>query len=90
MDFALMKNNNPLAFIEYQGSQHYIDFGQFGKQQREETDEMKINYCETKHIPLFEIRYDEEIAPAVQKILSTLKLIPCQADTASEGVTTIQ
>lgn len=79
MDFALLRNKNIIAFIEFQGEQHYKDFGFFGRQAREETDEMKKEYCRKTHMPLFEIRYDENIDISVAKILSTLMLIPCQA-----------
>lgn len=90
MDFAIYdKNSNLLAYIEYQGVQHYKDLGFFGKQAREETDRMKKDYCIQKHIPLFEIKYDADVPQVVKNILSTLMLIPCQASDMDEGVTTI-
>lgn len=78
MDFAIYDKDRLLAFVEFQGIQHYKNFGIWGKTEREETDEMKRNYCMEIGIPLFEIRYDEDIPSCVAKILSTLKLIPCQ------------
>lgn len=33
----------------------------FGRQQREETDALKREYCNQHNIPLIEIRYDEHI-----------------------------
>lgn len=89
MDFVIYDDiMKPIAFIEYQGEFHYFDFGEFGKVVREETDPMKKEYCKLKNIPLFEIKYDENIAQAVTKILLSLKLIPCQASN-EEGVSTI-
>jgi hypothetical protein len=89
MDFVIYKKNKEvMAFIEYQGELHYIDTGNFGKNIREETDPMKKKYCKEKNIPLYEIKYDENIPQAVTKIMLSLKLIPCQASDG-EGVSTI-
>ena len=89
MDFAIIDDMlNIIAFIEYQGEQHYKDMGIYGKLAREETDAIKKKYCSEINIPLYEIRYDENPTQAVYKILSILKLIPCQAS-QEEGVTTI-
>lgn len=89
IDFAITDNDkNIIAFIEYQGLQHYKDCGIFGKQAREETDEMKRSYCKDRNIQLFEIKYNENVNESVAKILSDLMLIPCQASN-EEGVTTI-
>lgn len=90
MDFAIFDNKNSiLGFIEYQGVQHYVNLGDFGRQAREETDEMKKRYCKRKSIPLFEIRFDDNVPEVVNKILSTLMLIPCQTSDNEEGVSTI-
>lgn len=89
MDFALFdKSGKVIAFIEYQGIQHYINNEVYGKQAREETDPMKRKYCNDKNIPLFEIKYNEDPTQATMKILETLMLIPCQA-LKEEGVSTI-
>ena len=89
MDFALYdRNKNLKAFIEYQGEQHYRNSGIWGKQSREETDALKKEYCKTKNIPLFEIKYNDNPTQATMKILETLMLIPCQAS-KEEGVSTI-
>lgn len=72
-DFAIFdKNNNLLGLIEYQGEQHYKNYKKMGKQQREITDPMKKEYCLNKSIPLFEIKYTENIALKLQEILSKL------------------
>lgn len=70
-DFALFdKKNNLLALIEYQGPQHYQKYNDgFGDFQREVTDPMKKDYCKRNNIPLYEIRYDEEIILALHKII---------------------
>lgn len=53
-DFALLnKNNEVLGLIEYQGDQHFNEArGDFGRQQREETDGLKVEYCLKYKIPL--------------------------------------
>ena len=78
------------CLIEYQGIQHYKDFGRFGKREREETDQLKRDYCNENNIPLYEIRYDQKIEPELDRILKLHNLIiPCQAADEAEGVTTI-
>ena len=69
-DFAIMdKNNCVICLIEYQGEQHYRNFGWFGHLQREETDEKKKKYCKNKHIKLFEIPYTHNISEDMDNIL---------------------
>lgn len=70
-DFALHdEENRVLALIEYQGPQHYQKYNDgFGDLQREVTDPMKRNYCKEKSIKLYEIKYDEDLIPALHKIL---------------------
>lgn len=74
-DFAILNDKNELiCLIEYQGLQHYIETdkdGLFGKQQREITDRMKKEYCFAHNIPLVEIRYDEIIPEAIDRIITT-------------------
>lgn len=65
-DFALYQNNELKGLIEFQGEQHYIDKGEFGKQQREETDQLKLDYCMTKNIPFCVIKYNEDIECKMQ------------------------
>lgn len=72
-DFALQnKNKETLCLIEYQGVQHYKDHGDFGKQQREETDQLKRDYCKEHNIPLYEIRYDEDVEKRIDEILADI------------------
>lgn len=75
-DFGILNQDNTLNFlIEYQGIQHYIPDIQFGKIEREETDELKKEYCRKNNIKLYEILYNENIEEAVTNILSGENLI---------------
>ncbi len=74
-DFAILDENDCVLYlIEFQGIQHYEKCGrwnEFGKQQREITDAMKKEYCKNNNIPLYEIRYDENVEIALEKIIYT-------------------
>ena len=68
-DFGIYDNNNNLlCLIEYQGIQHFTDKGKFGQVQREETDMLKLLYCQDHNIPFYEIRYDDDIENELLKI----------------------
>lgn len=70
-DFAIYDKNNNIYLIEYQGIQHYYKQSSgFGDQQREITDKMKKEYCHAHDIPLFEIRYDEDIVSKIDEIIT--------------------
>lgn len=73
-DFALLNNEKEvICLIEYQGSQHYMVFNRgFGDTQRNITDKQKKKYCKDKHIPLFEIKYNEDIPTSINEILSKI------------------
>lgn len=60
-DFAIMKQNKLFGLIEYNGIQHYIDKGNFGKVQREITDKKKIEYCRQHNIPLLILNKESNI-----------------------------
>lgn len=91
-DFALLDDNkNMLALLEYQGAQHLLtDEREFGKQQREETDDQKIDYCYEHNIPLYFIWFYSDIEEELSWILNEVYCMstPCQASD-EEGVTTI-
>lgn len=75
-DFALFNADGSIAcLVEYQGPQHYMQTGNdeydFGKQQRDETDARKREYCATHHITLCEIPYNENITTEVIRIIAT-------------------
>jgi len=73
-DFGLLDNdNNLLALLEYQGSQHFIEtpgFEDYGAGQRNFTDALKRKYCKEHNIPLYEITYLEDTETELNHILS--------------------
>lgn len=79
-DFAVLNEEQKLLFLlEYQGIQHYVarqDFkNDFGKRQREVTDEQKKNYCLEHNIILEEITYKQDTEEEIKEILKKYKLI---------------
>lgn len=73
-DFAILNNDNKvIMLIEYQGEQHYIDCGYYGAYQRKYSDPMKKAYCRLNNIPLFEIRFDDDLNGILLKLLKTIK-----------------
>ena len=91
-DFAVFRNNEVAFLIEFQGVQHYMaqaSNDSFGKQQREQTDRQKKEYCLQYNIPLYEIRYDQPIDETIEQILAMhVNSVP-SAGITCEGVTTI-
>lgn len=85
-DFAIFNQDILIGLIEYQGIQHYVDYGEFGYVQRKYTDKYKQAYCAKNHYPLFEIRYDEDITQACEKILNTLHVNTVPSSELSEKV----
>lgn len=75
-DFALLDDkDNLICLIEYNGIQHYKENKyniNFVKTQREETDILKQQYCKNKNIPLYIIKYNDNIEIEIYKIISTL------------------
>lgn len=70
-DFAVFDDNNNLLFlIEYQGIQHFENKNNFGKYQREETDQLKKEYCNKNNIKLYYINYNDNIENELNKIFS--------------------
>lgn len=92
-DFSINDvDGNILCLIEFQGKQHYQVSGNesFGKQQREQTDSLKKEYCKENNILLYEIKYDDDIIDSINTILEALHVNPvpsCGSD-AAEGQTT--
>lgn len=70
-DFAIFDNDKLKCLIEYQGPQHYrkILWHNFGAMQREETDDQKRKYCQSRNIKLYEIRYNENIEYRLMEII---------------------
>ncbi|MGE7772305.1 hypothetical protein ACQKMK_17550 [Viridibacillus arvi] len=62
-DFAIMKDEKPIAFIEYDGELHFKPFKHFGGEKRlkacQERDRIKSEFAATKKIPLLRIPYTE-------------------------------
>lgn len=87
-DFAILGSSGELlGLIEYQGEQHYVEKPRgFGDVQRLITDPMKKEYCNKKNIPLYEIRFDDNIPSALSKalayIFSYANTVPSSQETA--------
>lgn len=95
-DFELLKSDKSrLCLLEYQGIQHFTEQShEFGKQQREITDNQKREYCAQHNIPLYEIAYTEDIHCALEKIIKDCDItkvnpVPSLVPKNKEGVTTI-
>lgn len=92
-DYALLdENNNLLALLEYQGSQHYIvtpGFESYGAAERNVTDRLKREYCAEHHIPLYEIKYTEDTVQKLDQILMDIYGNTVPSLNHEEGVTTI-
>lgn len=75
-DFALWNPDGSLnCLIEFNGEQHYYQdkkYKYFGRLQREETDELKREYCRSNNLKLFEIRFDDDIPARVNDIINTI------------------
>ena len=74
-DFGILdKNGNLKYIIEYNGEQHYI-FNKFmhltqeGFETHKLRDKIKEDYCEKNNIPLYIIRYDEDLKISLDKII---------------------
>ena len=84
-DFAIIKNNKPIAFIEYQGKQHY-EYSGYGWDNEENykntvrRDIERREECQKIGIPLFEIPYWEleNIEQVLQKIIFSLNMEEAQ------------
>lgn len=89
-DFALFNEAGEVAgLLEFQGIQHYTERPkdkEFGRQQREETDEKKRQYCRAHKIRLFEIKYDEHIEYATLSVIVELYANPVPSSENSEKV----
>lgn len=69
-DYKIIRNDGSFFLIEHQGIQHFIEaWGDFGKQQREQTDQMKKDYCKAKGITLYETLYNEDYISKLEEII---------------------
>ena len=72
-DFAIINNNKILYLIEYQGIQHYQNVYGLTEENWQyslERDNMKRNYCKIHNIPLYEIKYNDNILVKLEKIIN--------------------
>lgn len=73
-DFAILNDNNDvIVLVEYQGKQHYIEDIAFGLYQRKYSDKMKKDYCKSKNILLYEIKYDDNLEEALSSLLGKIQ-----------------
>ena len=72
-DFAILNDKlDVIMLVEYQGEQHYINCGSFGAYQRNYSDKIKREYCESNHIPLYEIRFDDDLTDICNDLLNKI------------------
>lgn len=72
-DFAVMENDEVKYLIEYNGKQHYEPVDFFGGQEsfklQLHRDKIKKEYCDKNNIPLFIIRYDENVEEVLDMLI---------------------
>lgn len=73
-DFAIFdKENKLLCFIEYQGKQHYEVTGGWNDEEQfkitKDRDNQKKTWCEKLKIPLYEIKYNDDIEKVLEGII---------------------
>ena len=78
-DFALFNENNDLiALLECNGRQHYSPVSFFGGEQQfkiqQQHDTLKIEYCKNNNIPLYIIKYNDNVEEKVIQCLNLLNL----------------
>lgn len=76
-DFAIFDNNsNLLGFIEYNGKQHYEITGGWNTEEQfqitQNRDNQKREWCKKLNIPLYEIKYNENIEQQLKQIIKEL------------------
>lgn len=67
-DFAILKDNHPVAFIEYNGKQHYDKKDAWYSEKLFLHDNLKKEYAKKKNIPLIIIKFDENIYDKLTQI----------------------
>ena len=69
-DYKLFRNDGSFFLIEHQGEQHFKKFKTgFGDTQREITDKLKKDYCQTHGITLYETFYNEDYIARLEEII---------------------
>ena len=67
-DFCILKNGNVKYLIEHQGEQHYTE-SNWHTETLAEHDKMKKEYCQKNNIPLYEIKYNDNLEEKILTIL---------------------
>lgn len=68
IDFAILKENKPVLFIEFNGKQHYDINDAWYSEKLHEHDCIKQTYSKVKGIPLIIIKYDDNIEFVMSRI----------------------
>lgn len=75
-DFGIIQNEKICCLIEYNGKQHYKKTGGWCTDKEFEirriNDKRKLEYCQKNNIPLYIIRYNENIEERLEEILNGL------------------
>lgn len=74
-DFGILYEGELACLIEFDGRQHYINDSQFFNddfEARQRRDNMKNEYCMINNIPLYRIRFDEDINKRLEEIFNVL------------------
>jgi hypothetical protein len=80
-DFAFQARNKTIAFLEYQGEQHFIATEYFGGNEglakRQKCDQIKRDFCVLNDIPLLEIHYTDidMIGQIIENFIDGLPLL---------------
>lgn len=74
-DYAIFHNDKLYCLIEYDGSQHFMGWGQSQKslEQIQQYDTLKTNYCQQKKIPLIRIPYFDYPNITIDYLLKKMK-----------------
>lgn len=68
-DFAIFENKKLKYLIEFQGEQHYNKNNGYYNETIIKHDEMKVEYCKMKHIPLKIIKYKRNYNLSLKDII---------------------
>lgn len=73
-DFGLYSNGKLKFLLEYNGKQHYDKTKPYYSNEGIERDKIKQEYCKKNNIPLYIIKYDDDITKKLQEILEENKV----------------
>ena len=74
-DFAILKNNQPIRLIEFDGIQHYDKNNKFYSESLIKHDMMKNDYAKQHNIPLVRIPYSQKDNISLELLLGDTYLI---------------